>query len=130
MLDSDHRRQLVSAAVPLKTPLHKMHSAARPETVAEWLHLLRLDHYGEQFHKNRYDDMERVARIWEVELTTVVEIRLVGHLRRILVSLGNGVQPRPAKICNGSVAALTNSTPLESQDDLTALSSDLKLIVS
>lgn len=130
VLDSEHRRLLVKASMLLKTPLHKMNSAGRPETVDEWLHLLRLDHYSEQFHKNRYDDMERVGRIWEVELTTVVEIRLVGHLRRILVSLGNGVQPHPAKLSNGSVAVPPNSKPLESQDDLTALSSDLKLIVS
>ncbi|KAK4014538.1 hypothetical protein OUZ56_027060 [Daphnia magna] len=128
VLDSEHRRLLVKASMMLKTPLHKMNSAGRPETVDEWLHLLRLDHYSEQFHKNRYDDMERVGRIWEVELTTVVEIRLVGHLRRILVSLGNGVQPHPAKLSNGSVAVPPNSKPLESQDDLTALSSDLKLI--
>ena len=130
MLDSEHRRQLVNAAILLKTPLHKMNSVARPETVDEWLHLLRLNHYGEQFHKNRYDDMERVARIWEVELTTVVEIRLAGHLRRMLVSLGSGVQQRPSKLCNGTVLHPAQSGKINNQDDLTAMSSDLKLIVS
>ncbi|XP_057381430.1 ankyrin repeat and SAM domain-containing protein 1A-like [Daphnia carinata] len=128
VLDSEHRRQLVKASMLLKTPLHKMDSAGWPETVDQWLHLLRLDHYSEQFRKNRYDDMERVGRIWEVELTTVVEIKLVGHVRRILASLGNRVQPHPAKVCNGSVAAPAHSKPLESQDDLTAMSSDLKFI--
>jgi len=130
VLDSEHRRQLVNAAILLKTPLQKMNSVARPETVDEWLHLLRLNHYGQQFHKNRYDDMERVARIWEVELTTVVEIRLVGHLRRMLVSLGNGAQQRPSKLCNGAVPHPANSGKINNQDDLTAMSSDLKLIVS
>jgi hypothetical protein len=107
---------------------------ARPETVDEWLHLLRLNHYGEQFHKNRYDDMERVARIWEVELTTVVEIRLVGHLRRMLVSLGGGVslqqqqQQRPSKLANG--ANVPHPVKINNPDDLTSMSSDLKLIVS
>ena len=135
VLDSEHRRQLVKASMLLKTPLHKMNSVlARPETVDEWLHLLRLNHYGEQFHKNRYDDMERVARIWEVELTTVVEIRLVGHLRRMLVSLGGGVslqqqqQQRPSKLANG--ANVPHPVKINNPDDLTSMSSDLKLIVS
>lgn len=126
-MDAEHRKQLVNAAKMLPTPLKKMHSNARPETVDEWLHLLRLDHYAEQFHKNRYDDMERVGRIWEVELTTVVEIRLVGHLRRILVSLGDSVTTCPAKPPNGY---LTSSRVESNQDDLTALSSDLQMIVS
>lgn len=107
-----------------------MHSVSRPETIDDWLHLLRLDHYAEQFHKNRYDDMERVGRIWEVELTTVVEIRLVGHLRRILVSLSDSVQPRTVvKACNGHAVHPVNCT-LNNQEDLTSLSSDLQLIVS
>lgn len=127
VLDSEQRTRLVSAAARLgPTPLAKMNSPSRPETVDEWLHLLRLDHYAEQFRKNRYDDMERVGRIWEVELTTVVEIRLVGHLRRILVSLmANGVhQPtKSIQLSNGSVG-------LQHQEDLTSLSSDLQIIAS
>lgn len=128
VLDSEHRNRLLKAARLLATPLDKMHSTSRPETVDEWLHLLRLDHYAEQFHKNRYDDMERVGRIWEVELTTVVEIRLVGHLRRMLVSLSDKIQPRPAKSCNGSHP--TVSSQLNNKEDLTALSTDLHIIVS
>lgn len=127
VLDAEHRNQLVGSARLLATPLKKMHSNARPETVDEWLHLLRLDHYAEQFHKNRYDDMERVGRIWEVELTTVVEIRLVGHLRRILVSLGDSVTTCPTKTSNGY---LPSSHAKSNQDDLTTLSSDLQMIVS
>lgn len=123
VLDCEHRNRLIGSAKQLETPLHKMNSAGRPETVEEWLHLLRLDHYAEQFRKNRYDDMERVGRIWEVELTTVVEIKLVGHLRRILVSLGSGQQPKPQ---NGEKTIKNSSN----QDDLTSLSCDLQLIVS
>ena len=84
ILDSDHRNRLVQSAMMLSTPLDKMD---RPSTVEEWLDLLRLGHYAEQFRKNLFEDMERVRRVWEVELTTLVEIRLVGHLRRMLVSL-------------------------------------------
>jgi hypothetical protein len=94
-----------------------------------------LNHYGEQFHKNHYDDMERITRIWEVELTTVVEIRLVGHFRRMLVSLGGGVslqkqqqQQRPSKLANG--ANVPHPVKINNPDDLTSMSSDLKLIVS
>ena len=129
VLDAEHRNRLVGAAKLIPTPLHKMHLPSRSVTVDEWLHLLRLDHYAEQFRKNRYDDMERVGRIWEVELTTVVEIRLVGHLRRILVSLGDGLQQRPSRPCvNGSLQHLRLG--VKNQEDLTSLSTDLQIIVS
>jgi membrane protein required for beta-lactamase induction len=79
--------------------------------------------------------MERITRIWEVELTTVVEIRLVGHFRRMLVSLGGGVslqkqqqQQRPSKLANG--ANVPHPVKINNPDDLTSMSSDLKLIVS
>lgn len=124
--DGEHRRRLVATAAAFRTPLSKMQSLARPATVDEWLHLIRLDRYAEQFRKNRFDSMERVSRIWEVELTTLVEIRLAGHLRRILVSLGNH-QPPPRR---------PNTRPPPSghagndTDDLSALTSELQKLVS
>ncbi|XP_066998734.2 ankyrin repeat and SAM domain-containing protein 1A [Anabrus simplex] len=61
------------------------------ECVNEWLRSIRLECYQETFHKHLYNDMERVRRIWEVELTAVLEIHRVGHRRRILASV-NGHQ--------------------------------------
>lgn len=123
VLDAQHRSQLTEAASLLATPLPKMNTASRPTNVDDWLHLLRLDHYAEQFRKNRFDDMERIERIWEVELTTVVEIRLVGHLRRMLSSLKRDANK------NGPVQQPTVLYPVN-QSEFSALSSDLQEIVS
>ncbi len=123
ILDAGHRTQMVEASLRLPpTPLRKMDSVStRPSTLEDWLHLLQLDHYVEQFRKNRFDDMDRITRIWEVELTTVIEIRLVGHLRRILASL-KPIQQQPI---NSSTAV----HPVN-KEDFSTLSSDLNQIVS
>ena len=42
-----------------------------PDTVDDWLHSLHLDNYIDTFHKNKYSEMEKVLKMWEVELTTV-----------------------------------------------------------
>ena len=60
--------------------------------VDRWLHSIRLDIYQETFRKHLYTDMDRVRRIWEVELTAVLEIHRVGHRKRILASV-SGHQP-------------------------------------
>ena len=52
-----------------------------------WLNGIQLDIYKETFRKHLYTDMERVRRIWEVELTAVLEIQRVGHRKRILASV-------------------------------------------
>ena len=122
VLDAQHRSQLTEAAKLLATPRYKMDSNHRPTNLDDWLGLLRLGHYAEQFRKNCFDDIERIERIWEVELTTVVEIRLVGHLRRILVSLrrdgAKDVQQQPSVLYP------------RNEKELSSLSSDLQKIVS
>lgn len=55
--------------------------------VDRWLKSIRLGVYKETFRKHLYTDMERVRRIWEVELTAVLEIQRVGHRKRILASV-------------------------------------------
>jgi hypothetical protein len=55
--------------------------------VDQWLDSIKLGAYKETFRKHLYADMERVRRIWEVELTAVLEIHRVGHRRRILTSV-------------------------------------------
>lgn len=57
------------------------------ESVDEWLKTINLEQYSETFRKHLYVDMDRVRRIWEVELTAVLEIHKSGHRKRILCSV-------------------------------------------
>lgn len=127
--DGEHRRRMVEAAALLETPLDKMQSHS-PSELEEWLHLLRLDHYADLFRKNYFDDMERIRRVWEVELTTVIEIRLLGHLRRILVSLGDNSRANGPINITGASSNVTVPSTIDNQQDLKELTSDLQKIVS
>ncbi|XP_075234156.1 ankyrin repeat and SAM domain-containing protein 1A-like [Lycorma delicatula] len=55
--------------------------------VDDWLSRLQLDEYCDTFRRHLYTEMEKVRRIWEVELTAVLEIEKPGHRKRILASL-------------------------------------------
>lgn len=57
--------------------------------VEQWLTSIGLSCYIDTFRKHLYVDLERIARIWEVELTSVLEIHKPGHRRRILSSVEN-----------------------------------------
>jgi hypothetical protein len=85
----------------------------REETaVDQWLDTIKLGAYKETFRKHLYADMERVRRIWEVELTAVLEIHRVGHRKRILAS----VSSRQSRGSNGP--------------NLEDINADLSLLVS
>lgn len=58
--------------------------------VEDWLTSIGLACYADTFRRHLYTDLERIARIWEVELTAVLEIGKAGHRRRILSSVGTG----------------------------------------
>lgn len=58
--------------------------------VEDWLTSIGLACYADTFRRHLYTDLERIARIWEVELTAVLEISKPGHRRRILSSVGTG----------------------------------------
>lgn len=64
------------------------------ESVDEWLRQINLEQYSDTFRKHLYVDMDRVRRIWEVELTAVLEINKAGHRKRILASV-SGEQNGP-----------------------------------
>lgn len=57
--------------------------------VESWLESIHLGIYKDTFRRHLYTDLERVKRIWEVELTAVLEISRSGHRRRILASLNS-----------------------------------------
>lgn len=66
------------------------------ESVEEWLRIINLEQYNDTFRKHLYVDMDRVRRIWEVELTAVLEIQKTGHRKRILASV-SGENNGPSK---------------------------------
>ena len=59
-------------------------------TVDNWLKRIHLEQYSETFAKHLYHDMERIKRIWDVELSTVLDIEKIGHRKRILASVCSG----------------------------------------
>jgi len=82
----------------------------------EWLTSIGLACYVDTFRKHKYTDLERIARIWEVELTAVLEITRPGHRRRILSSVDNSKSQLLQAVSVG--------------DGLNDLGNDLKQLVS
>lgn len=58
--------------------------------VRMWLKKINLEQYYDTFEKHLYHDMERVKRIWDVELSAVLDIERIGHRKRILASVNGG----------------------------------------
>lgn len=67
------------------------------------------DFHPWSLRKHLYTDMERISRIWEIELQAVLEIIKLGHRKRILYSVG-AVPPT----IGAQLTALGNSTTTES----------------
>lgn len=84
--DGLERGRILEAAE--KLPKVKQLEANVKYTVEEWLKSLKLTEYSKVFHENGFTDMERVKKIWEVELNAVLEINKLGHRKRILASVG------------------------------------------
>lgn len=75
--------------------MSKLQNSIQTESVEQWLKSINLEQYSETFRKHLYADMDRVRRIWEVELTAVLEIQKPGHRKRILASV-SGQQNGPS----------------------------------
>lgn len=65
------------------------------DTVDQWLRRIHLECYSETFSKHLYLDMDRIRRIWDVELSAVLEIEKIGHRKRILASVSGGEHITP-----------------------------------
>ncbi|XP_066275704.1 ankyrin repeat and SAM domain-containing protein 1A-like isoform X3 [Branchiostoma lanceolatum] len=92
VVDPAHREAILSATASLPTLLpmgegEGEHHSPVPESIEEWLESLELLEYGEYFTKHGVISMERVRKMWEVELN-VLEITTLGHRKRILASIG------------------------------------------
>lgn len=75
--------------LPAKTRKVGSDGEALPESVQVWLKSIKLGHYADTFQKHLFSDFQKVMRIWDEELTTVLDIEKIGHRRRILASVGN-----------------------------------------
>lgn len=64
-----------------------------PLSVSEWLNSLHLGDKTETFMNKNFDTMDRVMKLWEVELISVLDITAVGHRKRILASLEHRKKP-------------------------------------
>lgn len=64
------------------------------ESVGNWLRRIKLEQYADTFAKHLYYDMERIKRIWDVELSAVLDIEKIGHRKRILASVSSGEHVR------------------------------------
>lgn len=70
-------------------------NANEQTTVKVWLKKINLEQYYGTFEKHLYHDMERVKRIWDVELSAVLDIEKVGHRKRMLATVSNSEQCTP-----------------------------------
>lgn len=88
MLNAQHRKivSLHAQKLEVSWPRALDPSSGIPLSVEKWLQELHLDHYLPIFRKNRYNDPERLLRLSNDELTTLIEIEPVGHRRRILAA--------------------------------------------
>lgn len=92
---AEHRELLLKSAESLPAKVKEVQDALKTqlsdksdeEQIADWLSLISLECYVETFRKNLFVEIERIKKIWEVELTAVLEINKPAHRKRILISL-------------------------------------------
>ncbi|XP_046569449.1 ankyrin repeat and SAM domain-containing protein 1A-like isoform X4 [Haliotis rubra] len=110
--DTEHRTKLLKAAnsLPKLEPIGRSlrDQAKLPPSVEEWLKSLRLEQYLDTFNNHKYNTMERVVKVWELELTSVLDITSIGHRKRILASLGD--RPAPERINSSSSPNIIKKT--------------------
>lgn len=82
----DHLSRILESAKTL--PVMKQLDKDSCVTVEEWLKSLKLVDYSENFKETGFSDIDRVRKIWEVELNALLGIKKLGHRKRILSSLG------------------------------------------
>lgn len=65
------------------------------------------------YRKHFYVDMDKVHRVWEIELQAVLEINKIGHRRRILYSISRDTENDP-KCENNNSMSTNNDTDSKS----------------
>lgn len=116
---------ILNAATTLNNRVDKNNSD-QVMSVDEWLRSIHLESYAETFRKHLYTDMDRVRRVWEVELAAVLEIQKPAHRKRILASVGgNSSKSQSQPVRNGRGPNLDDLNK-----DLNILVSSTKLKIS
>ncbi|XP_012218625.1 ankyrin repeat and SAM domain-containing protein 1A-like isoform X2 [Linepithema humile] len=100
-ISSDQERTMIMDAVGLLNKRVEKRNAGHGQSVEEWLKSIHLENYAETFRKHLYTDMDRVKRVWEVELAAVLEIQKPAHRKRILASV-SGPNSTRAQTRNGT----------------------------
>lgn len=92
--------EMLPKALPLKIKNNLINNNV--VNVDQWLKTIKLEEYSDIFRKHLYTEMDRICRIWEIELQAVLEITKVGHRKRILNSVADKEkiqkQQEPVKI--------------------------------
>ncbi|RLU26658.1 hypothetical protein DMN91_000455 [Ooceraea biroi] len=99
-INSDQERTVIVDAVGLLNKRVEKRGG-HGQSVEEWLKSIHLENYAETFRKHLYTDMDRVRRVWEVELAAVLEIQKPAHRKRILASV-SGPNNARAQARNGT----------------------------
>ncbi|XP_050299120.1 ankyrin repeat and SAM domain-containing protein 1A-like [Anthonomus grandis grandis] len=115
----DDRTKILEAVKQLPLKIHNQiancNNNNEQNLVKVWLKKINLAQYQDTFDKHLYHDMERIKRIWDVELSAVLDIEKVGHRKRILASVSNGdnivTGPKMEDISTESVLLKTSSQP-------------------
>ncbi|XP_052064614.1 ankyrin repeat and sterile alpha motif domain-containing protein 1B-like isoform X3 [Mytilus californianus] len=89
---AEHRKKILDLAKRLPQ-IKPINAECPPVSVEVWLNSLRLPQYLDKFMSHKYNTMERVLQVWELELSTVLDISSMGHRKRILASLGDRSPP-------------------------------------
>lgn len=93
IVDFSHRRTIMEALkfLPACPRLSDL-DTTKPDSLKDWLELICLSEYFDVFYHNGFNSMERLHMLWEVELTSVLEVNSLGHRKRILASLKEDVK--------------------------------------
>jgi hypothetical protein len=133
--DERERRRILddAARLPSKLPHHTPGSAATTtsvvnqfDSVKEWLEYLNLEFYHSKFVRYKFGEMDKVRKMWEVELTTILEITLPGHKKRILASIGPGCNEDGRSSLSSSTSSLAASGHFRGSD----VTTDIMKLVS
>ncbi|XP_043479676.1 ankyrin repeat and sterile alpha motif domain-containing protein 1B-like isoform X2 [Leptopilina heterotoma] len=86
-ITSDQERAAILNSVGLLQNRVEKRVTLYGQSVDDWLKGIHLESYADTFKKHLYTDMDRVQRVWEVELAAVLEIQKPAHRKRILASV-------------------------------------------
>ncbi|ELU05117.1 hypothetical protein CAPTEDRAFT_182619 [Capitella teleta] len=85
ILDAAHRTLLIEScrALPQLKPIEEVTA----QSVQQWLQSLNLTVYWDRFKSHNFTEMSRIQKMWDLELNNVLDIRPLGHRKRMLASL-------------------------------------------